>query len=129
LPDQYIDYHSLVVRLLRFVALYTLFDMAALIFSGALRGAGDTRFVMGATLGLGISILAVPVYVICEFGDGSLFAAWGFITAYVMALGAAFFARFQTGAWRSMRVIETASETDSELAYAPSLIQEGAGST
>jgi hypothetical protein len=27
------------------------------------------------------------------------------MTLYVLAIGSAFFARFQTGAWRSMRVI------------------------
>ena len=31
---------------------------------------------------------------------------WVIVTAYIIALGLAFFLRFLTGRWRSMRVIE-----------------------
>jgi MATE family multidrug resistance protein len=98
-------WHDHVVILLRFVALYCAFDMAALVFSGALRGAGDTWFVMLTTLAIATCVLVVPSYIACEIYGAGLYTAWCFMTLYVLAIGSAFFARFQTGAWRSMRVI------------------------
>ena len=83
--------------------------MAAFLFASALRGAGDTRFVMVVTLSLALGVMVVPSYIAVEILSADLFVAWCFVAAYVMALGGAFFARFQSGAWRSMRVIETNS--------------------
>jgi MATE family multidrug resistance protein len=100
------EWEVVVAALLRFVAVYMLFDMAANIFSSALRGAGDTRFVMRAMLAVAIGVLAVPSYFAVSRWGGGIYVAWCIVTAYVMALGAVFFWRFQNGAWRSMRVIE-----------------------
>jgi MATE family multidrug resistance protein len=105
-PDETAKWYSLVIGLLRFVAVYSLFDMTMLIFSGALRGAGDTRFIMVATLVLALCVLAGPSALAYHYWADNLYVAWCFLTAYVMALGATLFARFQAGAWRSMRVIE-----------------------
>lgn len=100
------SWHEPGIVLLRFVVAYMIFDMTTLIFAGALRGAGDTRFVMTAIFCLSIVVLVGPTYVACELLSGGLNAAWSFLSLYVMALGVAFFIRFQSGAWRSMRVIE-----------------------
>jgi MATE family multidrug resistance protein len=107
-----------VVVLLRFVVVYSLFDMATIIFCGALRGAGDTRFVMAATFGLGIGIMAIPSYVAIEFFAGGVLTAWSFMTLYVLALGISFLLRFRGGAWRSMRVIESAIGEEEVVAAA-----------
>ena len=45
-PEQFAAIADLTVVLLRFVAIYTLFDAGNIIFSSAIKGAGDTRFVM-----------------------------------------------------------------------------------
>jgi MATE family multidrug resistance protein len=105
-PEEAAKWYSLVIGLLRFVAVYSLFDMTMLIFSGALRGAGDTRFIMLATLGLALCVLVAPSTLVYHFWTDSLYVAWCFVTAYVVGLGATFFARFYGGVWRSMRVIE-----------------------
>ena len=97
----------MVVTLLRFVAVYMLFDMGLNIFAGALRGAGDTRFVMGAMLGVAVGVLGIPGYLAIGWWGGGIYLAWCLVTAYVIALGAVFFWRFQSGVWRSMRVIES----------------------
>ena len=105
-PEETAKWYSLVIGLLRFVAVYSLFDMTMLIFSGALRGAGDTRFIMLATLVVAMGALVMPSMLAYHFWTHDLYVAWCFVTAYVMALGVALFARFQAGRWRSMRVIE-----------------------
>jgi len=95
-----------VVRLLWFVAFYCLFDTGNIIFAAALRGAGDTRFVMAVAVSLSWAVMVVPTYLAIRLGAG-LYAAWGFATAYVCALAVAFLLRFLTGRWKSMRVIDT----------------------
>ena len=45
-PAQYADIMALGVILLRFVAAFSFFDALNLIFSSAIKGAGDTRFIM-----------------------------------------------------------------------------------
>jgi MATE family multidrug resistance protein len=91
--------------LLRFVAVYCLFDAASLVFSCALRGAGDTRFVTIAALAASWLVLVLPTWAACTYGWGLLWA-WTFASAYIVVLALVFYLRFRQGAWRSMRVIE-----------------------
>jgi MATE family, multidrug efflux pump len=95
----------LVPVLLRFVAAYCLFDSVNLVFSFALRGAGDTRFVTAVALALAFAIMVVPTWLAWKFGWG-LNWAWAFASTYIIALATTFFFRFRHGAWKSMRVIE-----------------------
>lgn len=96
---------SLVPVLLRFVALYSLCDSMNIVFSFALRGAGDTRFVTAVTLALAWPLMVIPTWACWYYGWG-LYWAWGFASAYIIALGCAFLLRFRAGKWKSMRVIE-----------------------
>jgi MATE family multidrug resistance protein len=96
---------ALVPVLLYFVAVYCLFDSLNLVFSFALRGAGDTRFVTLIALLLSWSIMVVPTWLAWRF-DWGLYWAWGFASAYVIALGFTFLLRFRHGKWKTMRVIE-----------------------
>jgi MATE family multidrug resistance protein len=96
----------LVPVLLRFVAVYSLFDCMNLVFSFALRGAGDTRFVTLVSLVLAWPVMVLPTWAACYFSWG-LYWAWTFASAYIMALAVVFLLRFRQGKWRTMRVIET----------------------
>jgi MATE family multidrug resistance protein len=93
--------------LLRFVAVYALFDAANLVLSFALRGAGDTRFVTRVALALPWPVLVLPTRLAVGLGWG-LYWAWGFASVYIMVLAAVFLVRFRKGKWRGMRVIEPA---------------------
>jgi len=104
---------AIVPVLLRFVAAYCLFDSVNLTFSFALRGAGDTRFVMLVAFGLAWPIMVVPTWLAVQ-RDWGLSWAWGFASVYVMALAATFVFRFCQGKWKSMRVIETVAAVESE---------------
>lgn len=94
--------------LLYFVSFYCLFDTGNIIFSAALKGAGDTRFVMYASLVLNWLIMVVPSWAAVTFlqGRARLYAAWLALTAYVCALAVLFLLRFLAGKWETMRVIE-----------------------
>ncbi len=91
--------------LLRFVAVYSLFDTMNVVFSFALRGAGDTRFVTWAALMLSWPILILPTWAALSYGWG-LYWAWTFASAYIVLLAFTFCFRFRQGRWRTMRVIE-----------------------
>ena len=97
--------HDTVV-LLRFVALYSLFDTMNIVFASAIKGAGDTFFVMVLQVTLAVVVMIVPSYAAIEYFSMGLYGAWIFATVYIILLGVAFFIRFRKGAWKSMRIIE-----------------------
>jgi MATE family multidrug resistance protein len=102
----YTDIKRLSILLLRFVAFYSIFDTMNVIFASAIKGAGDTRFVMYMIILVSGFVLVIPTYIaVMVLGEG-LMAAWTLATIYVILLGFAFFARFLQGKWKSMRVIE-----------------------
>ncbi len=103
----------LVINLLLFVAFYSLFDSGNLIFSAAVKGAGDTRFVMIMSVVLSWVVLIVPSYLAIRLVGGlhGLYFAWTAATAYVCLLAVAFMLRFITGKWKTMRVIEPTPRT------------------
>ena len=103
---QYAKIMDLGMILLRFVAVFCFFDALNLIFSGAIKGAGDTRFIMWAIAALSIGVMIAPVYIAIEFLGAGLYTAWTIVTLYVCALGIAFMLRYRNGKWKKMRVIE-----------------------
>ncbi len=105
-PETFAAVAKIVPTLLTCVAVYSLADAVNVTFSFALRGAGDTRFVSLLTFALAWPIMVVPTFAVVRQG-GSIYAAWVFATAYIIAMAICFFLRFRTGKWKSMRVIET----------------------
>jgi len=94
------------IRLLRFVAFFSLFDTMVVVFSSGVRGAGDTKFSMFLVVGFSLLGLAVPTYIALVTFNQGLYAAWMIITVYIAVLGVAFFFRFRGGKWKTMSVIE-----------------------
>jgi MATE family multidrug resistance protein len=105
-PAQFAEVREIAVVLLRFVAVYSIFDMMNVVFASALRGAGDTRVPMAATVVLSWVAMLLPAYVGCVLLGFGVYFAWCTVTAYVLLLGFAMFARFRAGGWRHLRVIE-----------------------
>ena len=103
--------------LLRFVTLYSFFDSMTIVFSFALRGAGDTRFVTIVSLALAWPLMVLPTWAAWHFQWG-LYWAWGFASTYVIAMGITFLLRFRAGKWQSMRVIERAPVAEVAVASA-----------
>ncbi len=97
---------QLVKILLRFVAVYSLFDILNIIFSATLKGAGDTRFVMYILGILSFGLLVLPTYLTIVIFQKNIIYAWTWATVYISALGLTFYGRFLQGKWQKMRVIE-----------------------
>jgi MATE family multidrug resistance protein len=105
-PIAFSEIYRLSVILLRFVAVYSIFDTMNIVFCSAIKGAGDTRYVMLITVVLSVFVLIVPVYLVVEVMAAGLMVAWVFATLYVTLLGVTFYLRFLGGKWKTMRVIE-----------------------
>ncbi len=100
------DLFQTTASLLRFFAIIIFLDSIAIMASSALKGAGDTRFVM-VILGLtSVFILVIPSYLAIEVYKTSVSFAWGLATFNLACVAAVFFFRFQSGAWRRIEVIE-----------------------
>jgi MATE family multidrug resistance protein len=96
---------DLAVIMLRLAALYTLADSAQLIFTGALRAAGDTRWVMKISIGLhwAFSVLAVVMIKVLR-ADPVL--VWISFILFIISLGLTMFFRFRGGKWQNIEIIE-----------------------
>jgi MATE family multidrug resistance protein len=105
-PQSFGEIYRYSIILLRFVAVYSIFDAMNIIFCSAIKGAGDTRYVMLVTVLLSVFVLIIPVYLVIEVLEFGLMLAWVLATAYVTLLGVIFYLRFLGGKWKSMRVIE-----------------------
>ncbi|HPS57546.1 MAG TPA: MATE family efflux transporter [Spirochaetota bacterium] len=92
--------------LLRFVALYSFFDAMSITFSSALKGAGDTSFVMKAVLLVAVFSLIIPTWAAVFYFNAGIYTCWWILTFYAFFLGFMFYLRFRNGRWKSMRVIE-----------------------
>lgn len=92
--------------LLYFVAIYSLFDALNLVFTGALKGAGDTTFVGWTSFTAGILLLIAPVTIAIEILDANLYICWVFATLYICTLAMIFRYRFRQGRWRVIHLIE-----------------------
>lgn len=96
--------------LLCFVAFYIFFDGPYMIFTGALKGAGDTRFIMWSVGLASVFVLVVPVYVVVEFFGAGIHAAWTLLTLFILTLFALTGWRYRQKKWTGMRVIEKQPE-------------------
>jgi MATE family multidrug resistance protein len=108
-PAKFQAVYDFSIILLRFVALYSLFDTLNIIFCSAIKGAGDTRFVMYISVMLSFVGLLLPTYLAVVVLDFGLMVCWSLATLYVILLGIAFWLRFLSGQWKTMRVIEPAA--------------------
>ena len=100
---------SLAVVLLRLVSVYILADSAQIVFVGALRGAGDTRWVMITSVILHWLFAAAAIYLIRFLRVDPVYAWLSFIV-FIITLGVTMFLRFRGGKWKSIRMLEPESE-------------------
>jgi MATE family multidrug resistance protein len=90
--------------LMKFVAIYVVLDAIQIIFAGALRGAGDTWFVMIA--GFTASAVALTVGFVGEPTGGDTLHWWWYMIAFwIWLLAALLAARFVQGRWQGMRMV------------------------
>ncbi len=93
------------VFMVRLASLYLISDAMMLVFGGALRGAGDTRWVMVA------SVVCHWLFTVTTWTQIKVLRhppemVWAVFVGLVTAMGFVFFLRFRSGRWKSLHVIE-----------------------
>ena len=96
---------NMAVNLMLFVAGYSLLDAVQMIYVSALKGAGDTQFVLRASMVLAV-LFALCSWLSVEVLQLSVYGCWGVVTAWISLMGIVYWLRYRQGHWRSMRVIE-----------------------
>ena len=94
----------MVPYLLLYVTLFTAFDSMNLVFSFALKGAGDTKFVTLVALIMPWPFMAFPAWYVQDW-NGAVYWAWGAASTYIILLAFVFLRRFVGGKWKQMSVI------------------------
>jgi len=93
-------------RVMLCAAAFQLFDALAIIFIGALRGAGDTFWPMIATAGLSWSLtVGGGVAMVTFLPQLTSIGPWLAASAYVIVLGLIMASRFESGAWRKIDLL------------------------
>ncbi len=87
------------------MALWGLVDAANLVLSGALKGAGDTRFVMLFSLALAWGLLVPGQLILVYVLDQGVVVAWTWTALYIFAMAIGFTWRFRKGTWKSIDVL------------------------
>ena len=99
-PDEYFD-EILVLASTMFFGLvtYMMADALILICGGALRGAGDTRWLMLTSTSVHIIMLIVQYFIIMVYDFGPMTSWWIFV-AMILVLAALYLARLLGDRWR-----------------------------
>lgn len=91
-------------ELLKFVAIYSIFDALAVVFASALRGAGDTMFPMLITMVSSWLVMTVPAWLIVQSKTATIQHLWFTCTAHILVMGIAMLFRFLSGRWKLIQV-------------------------
>ncbi len=90
--------------LVSLAAAFQLFDAFGIVASGALRGAGDTRWPFVVQTAFAWLFFVPATYLLGVHLGGGLFGAWVAGTLYVLLVSVTFVARFRSGAWQQFRI-------------------------
>lgn len=104
-PEVFDRAAPLAVFMLRLAAIYVLADAMNLVFSGALRGAGDTLWAMIISVGLHWALVGV-LLVMLRVWNMPVGDAWVALVILILAFTGVFYLRYRAGHWRNIRVVE-----------------------
>ncbi|MBE6380284.1 MAG: hypothetical protein E7047_05090, partial [Lentisphaerae bacterium] len=102
-----VEVMRLAKTMLLFIAAYLFGDGLMLIYSNAVRGAGDTKYVMYLTIFMSWGVFAIPCIVMRLLGL-PVWYLWGCLSCYVLLFGFLCYRRYRSGKWTRMKVIEEA---------------------
>ena len=105
-PMAYAEIMEMGVTLLHIVAAYLFFDALYMVFSGVLKGAGDTRFMMWSVGLASLFLMIIPVYVGISAFSFSVEQVWLCVLIYIFSLFIIVSFRYRQGKWQKMLVIE-----------------------
>ncbi|HPN84752.1 MAG TPA: MATE family efflux transporter, partial [Victivallales bacterium] len=103
------DIKSVAVPMIMMMSIYPISDGVFIIFSGAIRGGGDTSWAMIAS-GILHWVAAVITWIATKHLQLPPLAAWGIFLTCFSFLGLTFWLRFRSGKWRGREVLPPESK-------------------
>jgi len=97
------------VFMLRLAALYVMADAIMLVFSGALRGAGDTFWAMCVSVSMHWILVGGQILLLRVFKLPARIT-WLYLCLILLLSSGIFYLRYRSGKWRSFRIIEEEPE-------------------
>lgn len=94
-------------RLLLLAAIFQGFDAVTIVTIGALRGAGDTRWIMWVMFFAAYFIFLPTATFLAVWMGGGAHGAWVGATIYIITLSGLLFYRFRSGRWRGFSIFST----------------------
>ncbi|ETN91957.1 Na(+)/drug antiporter [Gammaproteobacteria bacterium MOLA455] len=94
----------LVKDLLTVVAIFCVFEAISMMMAGALKGAGDTRFVAWASILSSWLVLVFPTALLAYFWHGNLLWSWLFFLLSGFTMCLAHWLRFRAAKWKLLRL-------------------------
>ena len=91
--------------LMAMLAVWGVADATALILAGALKGAGDTHFVMYFQSSVAWGFLVAGQLLIVLVLKQNVFVSWGWTLLYIIILGAGFALRFHSDRWKNIDLL------------------------
>lgn len=112
-PEQvdaiFLEAAPMAVRMIRIASLYVMFEGVVVVFSGTLRGAGDTLWAMCVSVTvhwLMLGILVVVLYVLKLSPE----LAWLSVVSSFLSFSYLFYWRYRSGKWRTIRMVRSQAE-------------------
>ncbi len=104
-PEMRLEYlYSLGFQLFVLMAAWQVFDAADVIVSGALKGAGDTKFVMWWMVTAAF-VVWIPLVLAVARWHNTMTALWCTMVVYVVVICAGTLIRWYNGAWKKIRLL------------------------
>ena len=98
------QFYSLGFTLFVLMAAWQVFDAADIVILGALKGAGDTKFVMGMMFVVSF-LIWIPLVCLVSVFHNTMAALWGTIVVDVVILCAGSMVRWYGGFWKRIKMI------------------------
>jgi len=93
-------------QFLLMMAIWGLFDAANLVLAGALKGAGDTKFVMWYSLGMAWGLWVPVQLLLSKVLKLGIVVHWAWLCLYIAILSVGYAVRFFRGTWKDIELVE-----------------------
>jgi MATE family multidrug resistance protein len=108
--ETFIQAVPMALYMLRLAAVYVMVEAVVMVFSGALRGAGDTFWAMTVSVTMHWLLLVV-IFIVLHVLDQPPQVAWTALVITFLACSGLFYWRYRGGYWRTIQVVPTQAES------------------
>ncbi len=108
--ETFVQAVPMALYMLRLAAVYVMVEAVVMVFSGALRGAGDTFWAMTVSVTMHwllLGVIVIALYVLDQPPE----RAWTALVATFLACSGLFYWRYRGGTWRSIQVVPSRAES------------------